>query len=110
MIKYLNNNIPDYLDKIELPVIYNLFNCTVSDLDILTNIIFEFKNIMDTNGYSTIVELGKTIFLSLFEVWTNGTGQQIVENGIVLWTNFFDIITNKHLDIMTIFERIINNI
>lgn len=44
--------------------------------------------------FNSIVELGKTIFLSLFEVWTNGTGQQIVENGIVLWTNFFDIITN----------------
>lgn len=44
--------------------------------------------------FNSIVELGKTIFMSLFEVWTNGTGQQIIENGIVLWTNFFDIITN----------------
>lgn len=44
--------------------------------------------------FNSIVKLGRTIFMSLFEVWTNGTGQQIVENGIVLWTNFFDIITN----------------
>lgn len=60
LIKYLNDNIPEYLDKIELSIIYNLFNSSVSDIETLTNIIFTFKNTMEAEGYSVIVELGKT--------------------------------------------------
>lgn len=47
-----------------------------------------------TDTFNKIKELGSTIFSSLFEVWTNGTGQQIVENGLSLWTTFFEIIGN----------------
>ena len=60
LIKYLNDSIPEYIDEIELSVIYNLFNSSVSDIDTLTNIILTFKNTMEKEGYDVIVELGKT--------------------------------------------------
>lgn len=44
------------------------------------------------NAFEGLKNLGIAVFSSIFEVWTNGTGQKIVENILVLWTNVFNII------------------
>lgn len=45
------------------------------------------------NAFLSIGNLGSTVFQSLFEIWTNGTGQTIVENVLLGWTQIFDIIS-----------------
>lgn len=60
LVNYLNETIPEYLDEIKLPVVYNLFNSSVSDITTLTNVIFTFENKMNEYGYDVVVELGKT--------------------------------------------------
>ena len=44
------------------------------------------------NAFNGIKSLGVSVFSSLFEVWTNGTGQKIVENLLVMWTKVFNIV------------------
>ena len=44
------------------------------------------------NGFEGIKNLGIAVFSSIFEVWTNGTGQTIVENALQMWTNVFNIV------------------
>ncbi len=44
------------------------------------------------NAFNGIKNLGIAVFSSIMEVWTNGTGQQIVENLLVMWTNVFNIV------------------
>ena len=44
------------------------------------------------NAFNGLGALGKAVFGSLFEVWTNGTGQTIIENILVLFTNIFNIV------------------
>lgn len=44
------------------------------------------------NAFDGIKNLGVAVFSSIFEVWTNGTGQKIVENALQMWTNVFNII------------------
>jgi len=60
LINYLNESIPEYLDKITLPIVYNLFNSKVSDASLLIDIMKVFNNKMMENGYNVIIELGKT--------------------------------------------------
>lgn len=60
LVNYLNETIPEYLNTIKLPIVYNLFNSSVSDIETLTNVIFAFKNKMNGYGYDVVVELGKT--------------------------------------------------
>lgn len=60
LVKYLNETIPEYLSGIKLPIVYNLFNSSVSDITTLTNVIFAFENKMNEYGYDVVVELGKT--------------------------------------------------
>ena len=40
----------------------------------------------------SIGDLGQTVGGSLLEVWTNGTGQEIIENALLQWQDIFDII------------------
>ena len=44
------------------------------------------------NAFNGLANLGKSVLGSLFEVWTNGTGQAIVENILVLFTDIFNIV------------------
>lgn len=44
------------------------------------------------NAFEGIKNLGIAVFSSIFEVWTNGTGQKYVENQLQLWTNIFNIV------------------
>ena len=44
------------------------------------------------NAFEGIKNLGIAVFSSIFEVWTNGTGQTIIENQLQLWTNIFNIV------------------
>lgn len=44
------------------------------------------------NAFEGIKSLGIAVFSSIFEVWTNGTGQTIVENILQMWTNVFNIV------------------
>ena len=44
------------------------------------------------NAFEGIKNLGIAVFSSIFEVWTNGTGQTIVENILQMWTNVFNIV------------------
>lgn len=44
------------------------------------------------NAFEDIKSLGIAVFSSIFEVWTNGTGQKIVENILEMWTNVFNIV------------------
>lgn len=44
------------------------------------------------NAFEGIKNLGIAVFSSIFEVWTNGTGQTIVENLLQMWTNVFNIV------------------
>lgn len=52
------------------------------------------KAFMDSlkNAFEGIKGLGIAVFSSIFEVWTNGTGQKIVENILEMWTNVFNIV------------------
>ena len=60
LINYLNESIPEYLDKIKLPIVYNLFNSKVSDPTLLIDIMNAFQNKIIESGYNVIIELGKT--------------------------------------------------
>lgn len=44
------------------------------------------------NAFDGIKNLGIAVFSSILEVWTNGTGQAIVENLLQMWTNVFNIV------------------
>lgn len=44
------------------------------------------------NAFEGIKNLGIAVFSSIFEVWTNGTGQTIVKNILQMWTNVFNIV------------------
>lgn len=46
-----------------------------------------------TTMISSLGELGATVGSSLLEVWTNGTGQEIITNMLVQWQLLFDIIS-----------------
>lgn len=44
------------------------------------------------NAFNGIKNLGIAVFSSIFEVWTNGTGQKYVENQLEMWTKVFNIV------------------
>ena len=45
-----------------------------------------------SNAFEGIKKVGVSVFTSIFDVWTNGTGQKIVENFFQIFTNIFDIV------------------
>ena len=73
LINYLNENIPEYLDKINLPIVYNLYTSSISDVSRLNEIIVAFTNKMKDAGYEVIVELSRTMFskIDLFNLITD---------------------------------------
>ena len=64
-LNYINENIPDYLDRIDLPIVYNLFMSSVTDPQVLEEVIFAFQSKMEEAGYEIVVELGKTLLSTL---------------------------------------------
>ena len=64
-LNYINENIPDYLDRIDLPIVYNLFMSSVTDPGVLEEVIFAFQSKMEEAGYEIVVELGKTLLSTL---------------------------------------------
>lgn len=46
------------------------------------------------NAFNGIKDLGISVFSSIFDVWTNGTGETIVSNMLQGWTDIFNIIGN----------------
>lgn len=64
-LNYINENIPDYLDQIDLPVVYNLYPSSVSDPQVLKEVIFAFQSKLEEAGYQIIVEMGKTLMSTL---------------------------------------------
>ena len=43
---------------------------------------------------SNVADLAKSIFGSIFDVWTNGTGTKIVENFLNIFSELFDLVGN----------------
>ncbi len=43
---------------------------------------------------SNVADLGKNIFGSIFEVWTNGTGTKLIQNSLKMFNNLFKLIGN----------------
>lgn len=46
-----------------------------------------------TQMFISLGDLATTVGASLFEVWTNGTGQEIIENMLLGWQQIFDIVS-----------------
>ncbi len=44
------------------------------------------------NAFEGVKKVGVSVFTSIFDVWTNGTGQKIVDNFLQLFTNMFNIV------------------
>ena len=64
-LDYINENIPDYLEKIALPIVYNLYPSSVTDPQVLEDVIFAFQSKLEEAGYRIIVELGRTLMSTL---------------------------------------------
>ena len=64
-LNYINENIPEYLDKIDLPVVYNLYPSSVTDPQVLKEVILTFQSKLEEAGYKIVVELGKTLMSTL---------------------------------------------
>ena len=64
-LNYINDNIPNYLDRINLPVVYNLFLSSVSDPQVLKEVILAFQSKLEEAGYQIVVELGRTLMSTL---------------------------------------------
>ena len=77
-LNYINENIPDYLDRINLPVVYNLYPSSVTDPQVLKEVIFAFQSKLEKAGYRIVVEMGKTL-LSTLDL------AQITEAGVDLY-------------------------
>ncbi len=46
-----------------------------------------------TTMIGNVAELGSTVGQSILEIWTNGTGQEIITNMLIQWQLLFDIIS-----------------
>ena len=64
-LNYINENIPDYLDRIHLPIVYNLYPSSVTDPQVLKEVIFAFQSKLAEAGYRIVVEMGKTLMSTL---------------------------------------------
>lgn len=64
-LNYINENIPEYLDQIDLPIVYNLYPSSVTDPQVLKEVIFAFQSKLAEAGYRIVVEMGKTLMSTL---------------------------------------------
>lgn len=62
LLQYLQENIPQHLDKLQLPVVYNLSNCMTTDKQTLVELALTFQAALKAQGLEVMVELKHNVF------------------------------------------------
>lgn len=96
------DNKPITVQDVDLGNLDKLFSILEKVREIASQIFDPFKKAWDNKGqaviesiknaFNGIKDLGVSVFSSIFEVWTNGTGQKYIENQLQLFTNLFNIV------------------
>ena len=97
-----NDNKPITVEPIDMDKLDFLFDWIDKAKKLLATLFDPIKEAWDNKGkafidslknaFEGIKSLGIAVFSSIFEVWTNGTGQKIVENILEMWTNVFNVV------------------
>lgn len=97
-----SENKPIEVEEVDLSKLDVLFSWIDKAKQLLATLFDPIKQAWDNKGqafidslknaFDGIKNLGMSVFSSILDVWTNGTGQQIVENQLQLWTNIFNIV------------------
>jgi phage-related protein len=97
-----NDNKPITVEPVDMDKLEFLFDWIDKAKKLLATLFDPIKEAWDNKGkafidslknaFEGIKSLGIAVFSSIFEVWTNGTGQKIVENILEMWTNVFNIV------------------
>lgn len=97
-----NDNKPIAVEPVDMDKLDFLFDWIDKAKKLLATLFDPIKEAWDNKGkafidslknaFEGIKSLGIAVFSSIFEVWTNGTGQKIVENILEMWTNVFNIV------------------
>lgn len=97
-----NDNKPITVEPVDMDKLDFLFDWIDKAKKLLATLFDPIKEAWDNKGkafidslknaFKGIKSLGIAVFSSIFEVWTNGTGQKIVENILEMWTNVFNIV------------------
>ena len=97
-----NDNKPITVEPVDMDKLDFLFDWIDKAKKLLATLFDPIKEAWDNKGkafidslknaFEGIKSLGIAVFSSIFEVWTNGTGQKIVENILEIWTNVFNIV------------------
>lgn len=97
-----NDNKPITVEPVDMDKLDFLFDWIDKAKELLATLFDPIKEAWDNKGkafidslknaFEGIKSLGIAVFSSIFEVWTNGTGQKIVENILEMWTNVFNIV------------------
>lgn len=97
-----NDNKPITVEPVDMDKLDFLFDWIDKAKKLLATLFDPIKEAWDNKGkafidslknaFEGIKSLGIAVFNSIFEVWTNGTGQKIVENILEMWTNVFNIV------------------
>ena len=97
-----NDNKPITVEPVDMDKLDFLFDWIDKAKNLLATLFDPIKEAWDNKGkafidslknaFEGIKSLGIAVFSSIFEVWTNGTGQKIVENILEMWTNVFNIV------------------
>lgn len=97
-----NDNKPITVEPVDMDKLDFLFDWIDKAKKLLATLFDPIKEAWDNKGkafidslknaFEGIKSLGIAVFSSIFKVWTNGTGQKIVENILEMWTNVFNIV------------------
>lgn len=97
-----NDNKPITVEPVDMDKLDFLFDWIDKAKKLLATLFDPIKEAWDNKGkafidslknaFEGIKSLGIAVFSSIFEVWTNGTGQKVVENILEMWTNVFNIV------------------
>lgn len=97
-----NDNKPITVEPVDMDKLDFLFDWIDKAKKLLATLFDPIKEAWDNKGkafidslknaFEGIKSLGIAVFSSIFEVWTNGTRQKIVENILEMWTNVFNIV------------------
>lgn len=97
-----NDNKPITVEPVDMDKLDFLFDWIDKAKKLLATLFDPIKEAWDNKGkafidslknaFEGIKSLGIAVFSSIFEVWTNVTGQKIVENILEMWTNVFNIV------------------
>lgn len=97
-----NDNKPITVEPVDMDKLDFLFDWIDKAKKLLATLFDPIKEAWDNKGkafidslknaFEGIKSLGIAVFSSIFEVWTNGAGQKIVENILEMWTNVFNIV------------------